>query len=150
MSCSTVFMSYLFCTLFMLHFSVLHSFHVAPFFFYTFSPVAHFSCCNFFMLHFFQFGPSLLTCFLFYSFHGALFNHCFSSHSALFTLHSFMSHSFHVAPFPCSTFLMLYSFRSTLSKSVEIAVILKLQFIIQIFQCVFKAVNLSRTSRAFF
>ena len=68
------------------------------------------------MLHlFFNFGPSLLIYCLFCSFHGAIFLSCFSSHCAIFTLHSSLSHSFHVAPFPCSTFLELHSFYNTLS-----------------------------------
>ena len=73
-----------------------------------------FSCYTIFMLHFFRFGPSLLTRFLFHSLHGVLFSCCFSSHCALFILHSSMSHAFHVADFISSTFLVLYSFHNAL------------------------------------
>ena len=89
---------------------VLGSFHVAPSF------LLHiFFYSTLFMLHILQFKPALLNCFLFYSFHGALFCCCFSSHCKLFTLHSSMSHSFHVVPFFSSAFLMLYSFYNALS-----------------------------------
>ena len=114
-------------------FFVVHSFHVAPFFFCMSFLVTLLSCCSF-SCYTFQFGPLLLTGFLFYSSLGALFSHCFSSHCAFFILHSLMSHSFHVAPFPCSTFLMLHSFHNTLSQSLDIAAILKLLLIMQLFQ----------------
>ena len=90
----------------------------------TFFRVALFSCCNyfhvaaFFMLHFFCFGPSFSTRFLFYSFHGALFCCCFSSHCALFILHSSMSHSFHVESFISSTFLVLYFFHKAFPMAI--------------------------------
>ena len=114
-------------------FFVVHSFHVAPFFFCMSFLVALFSCCSFSCYNF-EFGPLLLTGFLFYSSLGALFSHCFSSHCAFFTLHPLMSHSFHVAPFPCSTFLMLHSFHNTLSQSLDFVAILKLLLIMQLFQ----------------
>ena len=93
-----------------------------------------FSCYTIFMLHFFHFRPSLLTRFLFYSFHGVLFAAIFrlTSHFlyytllyytfyitlfciTLFILHSSVSHSFHVAIFISSTFLVFYFFHNALS-----------------------------------
>ena len=105
------------CTFFM-----LHSFYVAPFCY-----VGLFSCCTFFLLYIFscstlfmlqffhvalfQFGP--LLCFPWYPFLLLLFLTLRTIHIALFS-HCTMSHPFHVAPFPCSTFLMLHSFHNTL------------------------------------
>ena len=94
---------------------VLGSFHVAPSFLLHIFFYSTLFMLQFFMLHILQFKPALLNCFLFYSFHGALFCCCFSSHCKLFTLHSSMSHSFHVVPFFSSAFLMLYSFYNALS-----------------------------------
>ena len=94
---------------------VLGSFHVAPSFLLHIFFYSTLFMLQFFMLHFLQFKPALLNCFLFYSFHGALFCCCFSSHCKLFTLHSSMSHSFHVVSFFSSAFLMLYSFYNALS-----------------------------------
>ena len=101
---------------------MLHSFYVAPFCY-----VGLFSCCTFFLLYIFscstlfmlqffhvalfQFGP--LLCFPWYPFLLLLFLTLRTIHIALFS-HCTMSHPFHVAPFPCSTFLMLHSFHNTL------------------------------------
>ena len=131
-SCRTIFRVAMFsCCTFGTLFSCCAFFRVVLFSCCNFFRVGFFSCFTFFLLHiffcsslfmlqffmlyFFRFGPSILTGFLFYSFHGALFRCCFSSHCALFTLHPSMMHSFHVAPFFSSTFLMLYFFHKALS-----------------------------------
>ena len=102
------------CTLFMSHlFVMLGSFHVAPFFFCIYSLVALFSCCSFFMLHFFSSDLCYVLLFPWYPFLLLLFLTLRIIHIALFS-HCTMSHPFHVAPFPCSTFLMLHSFHNTL------------------------------------
>ena len=97
------------CCAFCVLFFMLHLFSC-----WTLFMLQIFSCYTIFMWHFFRFGPSLLTRFLFHSLHGALFWCCFSSHCALFILHSSMPHSFHVAAFISSTFLVLYSFHNAL------------------------------------
>ena len=120
-SCRTIFRVAMFsCCTFGTLFSCCAFFRVEFFSCFTFFLLHIFFCSSlfmlqFFMLYFFRFGPSILTCFLFYSFHGGLFRCCFSSHCALFTLHPSMMHSFHVAPFFSSTFLMLYFFHKALS-----------------------------------
>ena len=88
-------------------FLVLVSFHVAPFL-HIFSSstlfhVAIFLCYFFFHLYFDLFFVLLFS---------LLFPHC-----TFFTLHSFMSHSFHVAHFPwphfsCCTFFIIHFTRA--------------------------------------
>ena len=134
--CRTVFMLYLLCTLFILHlFFHVGLFSCDVFFLLHTSLVALFSCCSFFTLHFFKFGPSLLTSFLFYCFHGAVFFAAFP-------------HNAHVSHYTlsCRTHFMLHHFL----QSKIIAAILKLHLIMQLFQWVFKAADLSRTLSAFF
>ena len=97
---------------------VLGSFHVAPSFLLHIFFYSTLFMLQFFMLHILQFKPALLNCFLFYSFHGALFCCCFSSHCALFILHSSMSHSFHVESFISSTFLVLYFFHKAFPMAI--------------------------------
>ena len=118
-SSCTFFAQFLCCNFFRVAFSscwpffVLLSFHGTSFFLLGFFHVPPFSSCisspvavfHVFLLHF-SWCP--LLCW-------------FPSHCALFTLHSVMSHSFHVVPLLCTTFLILYSFHNTISQSIEIA-----------------------------
>ena len=123
--CILSYRNFLCCTLYILHFFhaavipcctlffVLQSFHVPPFF-----RVALCLCYTFFVLHFAR--GALFLCFIFLLvascctlFMSHLFVMLGSFHVALFS-HCTMSHPFHVAPFPCSTFLMLHSFHNTL------------------------------------
>ena len=100
----TVFIFYLFCSLFTLHLFVLASLHIAPFLFCIYPPLGLFSCCNFFMLHFFHFGPSLLFCKKQNSFHGDLSLLLFlTMHTFHIALVHFMFHFFLVSYFSCCT-----------------------------------------------
>ena len=148
-------------------------FRVALFSCFTFFGL--FSYCTFFVLHYFHVAPFSFAYFLLqHSFHAAIFScYTFSSldlnfwpvsflihfmvpfSSLLFlTLRTFHIAIFHVALISCCTFslytfLMLYSFHITLSQSVEMAAILKLHLIMQLFQWVFKAADLLRTFSVF-
>ena len=98
-SCCTVFMLYLLCTLFMMHFFRVVRFSCCTFSILQFFNVELFSCCTvfmlcllctLFMLHFFRVLPFTSCTFPFYTF--------------------FMLNSFHVALFSSCTVLMLHLF----------------------------------------
>ena len=157
-SSSTVFKFNLFWTPFMLHFFVRCTLSCCTFF-----RVGFFSCRIFFLLHisycstlfmlqFFHVTLFPVWTFTFDLFLVWLFSRCpfffavFFSHCTL----SFYTTFFHVALISCCTY-SLYNifnvvlFHNTLSQRVEIVVTLSLHLIMQLFQWVFKAVNLSRT-----
>ena len=145
------------CTYFMLHFFRVPLFSCCTFFMLHSFQVVFFPCCIRFMLHLFSCYTVYCSNFFMLLFFPPLLwpVFCFTLFTAFPTLHFFHIALFHVALISCctfslTTFLMLYSFHNTLYQSVKIPAKLKLHLIMQLFQSVFKAADLSCTLSTFF